>query len=51
MNLVNSNQKSLEPRASPNRDAAGDQDEAVPRVGSNRYAVFEDLEDFHPALS
>ena len=50
-NIANSNQKSLEPRASLNRDAAEDQDEAVPRVGSNRYAVFEDLEDFHPALS
>ena len=50
-NITNSNQKSLELRASLNRDAAEDQDEAVPRVGSNRYAVFEDLEDFHPALS
>ena len=50
-NIADSNQKSLEPRASLNRDAAEDQDEAVPRVGSNRYAVFEDLEDFHPALS
>ena len=50
-NIANSNQKSLEPQASLNRDMAEDQDEAVPRVGSNRYAVFEDLEDFHPALS
>ena len=40
-----------EPRAGTSRDVAEDPNEAVPRVGSNRYAVFEDLEDFHPALS
>ena len=49
-NIANSNQNSLGPQASLNRDAAEDQDEAVPCIGLNWYVVFEDLEDFHPAL-